>query len=80
MNITLDIDLNEFKKQSTDDSDKAFIAAMGQVGGAEEDVLEFLVMSKLGLDYEGDDRVLFWDCASVWEAARKFYQKTENNA
>jgi hypothetical protein len=37
-------------------------------------------MSKLGLDYAGDDRVLFWDCASVWEAARKFYQKTEINA
>ena len=75
MDIT--IDLNEFKSNANclDNEDKAFIEAMGDVGIEEENVLRYLALSKLGLDYDGDDYTLMLDGSSIWGSAKQFFTK-----
>ena len=81
MNLTLDIDLKEFKRNSIDNEDRAFITAMGSVGVNEENVLKFLALTKLGLDYEDEDSTLMQDGASIWGSAASFFRKeAKNNA
>jgi hypothetical protein len=80
MNITLDIDVKEFKRNSTSESDRAFIAAMGSVGVNEENVLKFLALRKLGLEYDNEDRTFMWDGAEIWYAASSFFSKEAKTA
>jgi len=80
MNITLDIDVKEFKRNSTSQSDRAFIEAMGHVGVEEENVLKYLALTKLGLDYEDEDRTLMQDGASIWGSAASFFRKEAKTA
>ena len=81
MNLTLDIDVKEFKRNSTSQSDRAFIEAMGDVGVEEENVLKYLALTKLGLDYEDEDSTLMQDGASIWGSAASFFRKeAKNNA
>ena len=78
--ITLQIDLNEFKRNGIDNEDKVFIEAMGDVGVEEENVLKYLALTKLGLDYEDEDSTLMQDGASIWSSAASFFRKEAKTA
>ncbi len=68
------IDLNEFKRNGIDNNNKAFIAAMGNVGFDEINVLKYLALRKLGLDYDGEDYTQIVDGAEIWYAASNFFR------
>ena len=80
MNLTLDIDLKEFKRNSIDNEDRAFITAMGSVGVNEENVLKFLALRKLGVDYDGEDYTLMLDGRAIWYIAASFFSKEAKTA
>jgi len=77
MELTITVDLNEFKRNGINNEEKAFIEAMADMGVEEENVLRYLALRKLGLNYDGYDYTLMLDCSNFWNSAKNYFCKKD---